>query len=96
MSSGPLCPERLVQPKEQSWGVLLNLCKLVGNEAKVCFMPTRRSNIPCNIKFDTECISQIFLPHSKCLTARRTSPSREVYNDWVWEKLLQRRVVTRN
>ncbi len=40
---------------------VLKLCWLVEDEAGVCFMPTRRSNVPCSVKMDTEYVAQIFL-----------------------------------
>lgn len=54
----------------------------------ICFMPTRRSNIPCHCKLDTEALSQILIPSKERTEARRVIPERSKYNDWVWGKAL--------
>lgn len=39
-------------------GATLRMCQLAGPEGTACFMPTRRSNVPCHVKMDTECVKQ--------------------------------------
>lgn len=56
-------------------GVTLKLCQLAKDEDKVCFMPTRRSNIPCHAKMDTECVSQAFVPYAERSAARKEAAS---------------------
>ena len=55
-------------------------------------MPTRRANVPCHVKMDTECIAQLFLSGSDRSTARKNAASRTAYNNWVWERVLKRGV----
>lgn len=49
-------------------------------------MPTRRTSIPCHCKFDTEALSQLFIPYKKRVEARKLLVDRADYNEWVWDK----------
>ena len=39
----------------------LRMCQLAGEGYKMGFLPTRRGNVPCHAKFDTESIAQLFV-----------------------------------
>ena len=38
---------------------------------------------------------EFLLPHKDAVTARKEAPDRSVFNDWVWDRLLDRRKVDR-
>lgn len=76
----------------------LQMCVLMeGKEPgfKPSFMPTRRGNIPCHCKFDTESLSQILIPYKERVDARKLLVDRTLYNEWVWEKFLDIRAVSK-
>ena len=77
-------------------GVTLSLCRELGPElCKFSFCPTRSGCIPSHIKFDTEALAQILLPKRMCGEARKRFgfEERNEYNDWVWNRSLNRRKV---
>lgn len=49
----------------------MKLSLLAEPDRRVCFIPTRRSNIPCHTKIDTESMAQIFIPYSESVQERR-------------------------
>ena len=55
---------------------------------KPWFMPTRRSNIPCYYKVDTESLCQMLVPYKQRIEARKKFNNRLEYNDWVWDKAI--------
>ena len=57
------------------------------------FCPLRTSSIPSHIKLDTEAVAQCFLPYKAAMEARKSAPDREIYNDYVWNPLLDRKKV---
>ena len=60
----------------------------------VCFLPTRRSNIPSHYKLDTEALAQIFLPYSERVKERKSvGENRRAYNDLAWNRVLDREKV---
>ena len=61
----------------------------------VTFMPTRRSNVPCHCKLDTETIAQLFVSYSERVQQRKAAEDRIVYNNWVWSKVLNLNRVNR-
>lgn len=67
----------------------LRISRLMGDTGSlVCFMPTRRSNLPCHCKIDTEAAAQIFLSYSERVRERKAVEDRKTYNDVVWSKVL--------
>jgi len=49
----------------------------------VSFMPTRRSNLLCHCKIDTEAAAQIFLFYTERVHKRKVVEDRQTYNDRV-------------
>ena len=67
----------------------LRISRLMGDSGSlVCFMPTRRSNLPCHCKIDTEAAAQIFLSYSERVRERKAVEDRKAYNNVVWSKVL--------
>ena len=51
----------------------------------VCFLPTRRSNIPCHFKVDTETAVQLFHSNLVMTTLRREAgEDRNAFKNCVW------------
>ena len=48
---------------------------------RIYFLPTRRSNIPCHQKFDTEAMAQLFISYKERMENRKLALDREHYND---------------
>jgi hypothetical protein len=65
------------------------ICEAIGDSCDFCFLPTRRSNIPCHCKLDTEAVSQIFIPHKARKELRKAAGDRKNYNKLVWSKILK-------
>ena len=51
--------------------------------------------MPKHLKIDTETLAQLFVPYKEAVTARKDAPTRSAFNDWVWDRLLDRRKVDR-
>ena len=64
------------------------MCQLGGSGYKMGFMPTRRGNVPCCSKFDTEAAAQLFVPYKERVKARELAMDRKDFNDWVWSKVV--------
>ena len=60
-----------------------------------CFAPLHTSCIPKHVKIHTEILAQILVPHKEAVLARKNAPTRNHYNDWVWNKVLARKKVDR-
>ena len=73
----------------------LKLCKLDIAEGGMCFMPTRRSCVPCHVKLDMECLGELLIPWKERTKQRKEASDREAYNNWVWNIILDRRKVNR-
>ena len=57
---------------------------------KVQFLPSRRSWVPCHVKFDTESILQMFTPNKRRLEWRkRFGEDRKAFNESVWGTILK-------
>ncbi len=56
----------------------MKICREAGEKWNVCFLPTRRTNIPCHLKFDTEAIAQ-----REGIEMRSEAVDRETFNDAV-------------
>lgn len=68
----------------------LRISRLMGDVGNlVTFMPTRRSNVPCHCKLDTETIAQLFVSYSERVQQRKAAEDRIAYNNWVWSGVLQ-------
>ena len=70
---------------------VLQMCRQLEGDGfgrRLFFMPTRRSNIPCHCKFDTEAMSQIVLSNKERVEARKHLEDRLDYNTWVWDKVV--------
>lgn len=66
------------------------ICKILGNDCKMQFLPSRRSWVPCHVKFDTESILQMFTPSKRRLEWRRSfGEDRKAFNDSVWGTILK-------
>ena len=46
-------------------------------------------------KFDTEALSQLFIPYKKRVEARKLLVDRADYNEWVWDKVMDIRGLKR-
>ena len=58
-------PSRYLEPT-------LLLCRELGPElCKFSSCPTRSSCMPCHVKFNTESIAQILLPHKRCMESEK-------------------------
>ena len=53
----------------------MKLCRLDEN-GSTCFMPTRRSCIPCHVKFDMEAIAQMLIPYRERVRQRKEASDR--------------------
>jgi len=65
------------------------ICKLMENECDFCFLPTRRTNIPCHFKLDTDAVAQLFIPYKQRVEMRTSFPDRKEFNNLVWKKVLK-------
>ena len=72
----------------------MKLCRL-DLDGNTCFMPIRRSCVPCHVKFDTEVLAQLLIPYGEGMKQRNEASDRKSYNDWVWNKILARGVIDR-
>ena len=68
----------------------MKMCREAGEEWNVCFLPTRRNNIPCHLKFDTEAIAQIMLSNKEKVKMRSEAVDRETFNDAVWRLAIKK------
>lgn len=66
-----------------------------GGNRDFCFAPLRTDCIPKNLKIDTETLAQISIPYKETVAARKEFTSRSCYNDWVWNRFLDRKTVDR-
>lgn len=66
-----------------------------GADKEFCFAPLRTSCIPKHVKIDTETLSQITVPYKKAVAARKEAPSMLDFNNWVWNRALDRKKVDR-
>ena len=75
----------------------LLISRMVGSRwGGICFLPTRRSNVPSHCQIDTEALAQIFIPHSERVMERKSAgDERKAYNDFVWNRVFDRRKVDR-
>lgn len=55
----------------------LKMCQMAGKQFKMAFMPTRRSNIPCHMKLDTEVIAQLFISSKEKMEAKKNKINPE-------------------
>ena len=85
-----LCQERKKALKEGSGHVEKRKRR---SERDFCFAPLRVSCTPKHLKIDTETACQLFVPYREATSARKEATTRTVFNDWVWNKLLNRRRV---
>lgn len=70
------------------------LCKEMGDDCKIQFLPSRRSWIPCHVKFYTENVLQMLGPYKSRLEwRRRFGEDRKAFNDSVWCTILKRKKV---
>ena len=60
------------------------------------FIPTRTSCIPCYCKLDTESVAQPFLSYKERVEMRNAAEDRNNYNQAVWERIVDMRVVSKN
>lgn len=60
----------------------LRICLAMEDDCNICFLPTRRSNVPCHIEIDTEVVSQAFI-------------SKKAFNKWVWSRVLKTESISR-
>ncbi len=67
------------------------ICNAMGKECKVHLLPSRRSWVPCHIKFDTESILEMFIPYKRRMEWRKSFG--EDKKALVWGKLLRIKVV---
>ena len=56
-------------------------------ERGISFIPTRRSNVPCNVNIDTETIAQILFKSKECVAARKACQ-----NLWLRKQVLKMRL----
>ena len=54
--------------------------------SEFCLAPLRTSCIPKHVKIHTEILAQILVPHKEAVLARKNAPTRNHYNDWVWNR----------
>lgn len=71
------------------------ICDIMGDSCTVSFLPTRRSNVPCHCKLDTEAVAQIFVPNKQRLEMRKVAcdRKRKIYNTLVWKRILKMHIV---
>ena len=72
------------------------LCKEITSVAggrDICFAPLHTSCIPRHVKIDTETLAQIVIPHREAVQARKDATTRLNYNDFIWNKILNSKVV---
>ena len=70
------------------------LCRLLGEQCKVHFLPSRRSWVPCHVKFDTESVLQMFISYKRRVEWRkRFGEDRKSFNIAVWESLVKAKVM---
>lgn len=48
------------------------ICKAMGEECNINFLPSRRSWVPCHVKFDTESVLEMFTPCKRRMDWRRS------------------------
>ena len=66
------------------------LCKAMGEDCKIHFLPSRRSWVPCHVKFDTESVLQMFTTNRRRMEWRRSfGEDRIAFNKSVWCTLLK-------
>ncbi len=56
---------------------------------RLLFLPTRRSNVPCHCKLDTEAVAQLVIPYAERVELRKSTSDRRNYNDLVWSRVLR-------
>lgn len=70
------------------------LCRAMGDDCKIQFLPSRRSWVPCHVKFDTESVLQMFVPYKTRVEWRkRFGEDRKGFNDAVWDTILDSKKV---
>jgi hypothetical protein len=55
--------------------------------------PLRTTSIPCHVKLDTTVVVQCFVPYKEAVETRKAAEIQEDFNDWVWNRLLDRKKV---
>ncbi len=73
------------------------ICHALGEKGKTCFLPSRRSWVPCHCKVDTEGALEMFTPYSERVKLRKSfgKEDREAFNDAVWEEILDSKKVAK-
>ncbi len=73
------------------------ICHALGEKGKTCFLPSRRSWVPCHCKVDTEGALEMFTPYSERVKLRKSfgKEDRKAFNDAVWEEILDSKKVAK-
>ncbi len=72
---------------------VMKMCNIMGDSCDICFLPTRRSNVPCYCKLDTEDVAQLFILYSERLEMRKSLVDRSAFNEQVWKKVLKTEIL---